>query len=561
MRVVSALLAIAAGLALADASVVTLALPELLTELDTTVEGVAAVIGVYTVVLAVVLLPAERLVRRLGAGRVAAAGFAVFAAASLGCALADTLGALLVARGIQAVGGGLGLVAVFALLHAERAVPARRLWLAVAVLGAAVGPALGGALTQAFDWRAIFLAQVPVALAAVLAAGAVGGLAARERARLDPSQAGGGSVAHWQTAPARFDWAAGIALALVSAALTAVLFLLVLLLVTGWEEDPLRAALAVTVLPLAALAGSRIRGAPRLLAAVGCVLVALGTAALAFLPTDGLEWTIAPQVLAGLGMGMALPALGGELLPERDARDAARLLTVRHAGIALALVPLALVISDRLDAATHTARQQGVAVVLDARIDPQRKLAAAPRLLEGVDEDRPRAGLRRALAATRADLPADERASFDAVGRRIDEVIVAAAGASFEAAFLITAALAAVAGLLLAVGVRRPGWALGLVVVGVAVLVAQAALHDDRRPPEVVIADPCDERALPATGGILGGLQDAGLRLLDTQACTYGSSREELFLALVDEGDARRYEREYGQDLGSLRGLLGGLLG
>jgi MFS family permease len=562
MRVVSVLLAIAAGLALADASVVTLALPELLTELDTSVLGVAAVIFAYTVTLAVVLLPAELLARRLGAARVAAGGFVVFAAASLACALADTLPVLLVARAVQAAGGGAGLVAVFALLHAERAVPARRLWLGVAVLGAAVGPALGGALTQAFDWRAIFLAQVPVAVLAALAALAAGPLAARERAAAAARpEAGPGSVAHWQTAPERFDWAAGLALALVSAALTAVLFLLVLLLVTGWDVDPLRAALAVTVLPLAALAGSRVRGAPRLLAAVGCLLVGLGTAALAFLPTAGLGWTVAPQVLAGLGMGMVLPALGGELLPERDARDAARLLTVRHAGIAIALVPLAVVISDRLDTATLTARQQGVALVLDARIDPERKLDLAPRLLAGVDEDRPRTGLRRAVASARGEIPPDERPTFDAVARRADEVVVAAAGASFESAFLITAALAGIAGLVLAAGVRRPGWALALLAAGVVVLVAQLVVYEDRRPAEVVLRDPCDERALPGTGGVTGFLQDRALELLDRQACTYGSSREELVLALSDESDARRYERVYGEDPRQLRGLLDGFLG
>ena len=56
-------LAVAAGLGLADASIVTLALPDILSDLDTTVEGVAAVIGVYTVVLAALLVPAERLAR------------------------------------------------------------------------------------------------------------------------------------------------------------------------------------------------------------------------------------------------------------------------------------------------------------------------------------------------------------------------------------------------------------------------------------------------------------------------------------------------------------------
>ena len=68
MRVRHPLIAIAAGLALADASVVTLALPDLLVDLHTTVEGVAAVIGVYTIVLAITLIPAERAIR--GSARV-----------------------------------------------------------------------------------------------------------------------------------------------------------------------------------------------------------------------------------------------------------------------------------------------------------------------------------------------------------------------------------------------------------------------------------------------------------------------------------------------------------
>ena len=52
-----------------------------------------------------------------------------------------------------------------------------------------------------------------------------------------------------------------------------------------------------------------------------------------------------------------------------------------------------------------------------------------------------------------------------------------------------------------------------------------------------------------------------GVELLDRQACTYGSSREELVLALADESDARRYEREFGENPRTLGGLLGGLLG
>jgi MFS family permease len=161
------LITLAAGLALADASVVTLALPDLLVDLHTTVEGVAAVIGVYTIVLALALIPAERLMRRAGAARVGRAGLLLFALASLACAASNSLALLLVARAFQAAGGAAALVSAFAQLASHT--NARRLWLAAAVLASAIGPALGGALTQAFDWRAIFLVQAPVAALAAVA--------------------------------------------------------------------------------------------------------------------------------------------------------------------------------------------------------------------------------------------------------------------------------------------------------------------------------------------------------------------------------------------------------
>src|SRR5690606_17286116 len=106
----------AAGLALADASIVALALPPILDELDTTVTGVAAVIGVYTLVLAVAILPAAALARRFGPARVGAAGLLAFAVASIGCAAAGSLELLLVGRAVQAAGGAAALVAAFDLL-------------------------------------------------------------------------------------------------------------------------------------------------------------------------------------------------------------------------------------------------------------------------------------------------------------------------------------------------------------------------------------------------------------------------------------------------------------
>ena len=95
-----ALVAIAAALALADASIVALALPPILVEFDTSITGVAAIVGVYALVLALTL-----------ATRVQGAwGMAVFAAGSLGCAVAPSLTVLLIFRAVQAVGAAAALL-------------------------------------------------------------------------------------------------------------------------------------------------------------------------------------------------------------------------------------------------------------------------------------------------------------------------------------------------------------------------------------------------------------------------------------------------------------------
>jgi Major Facilitator Superfamily len=538
VRVRHLLITLAAGLALADASVVTLALPDLLVDLHTTVEGVAAVIGVYTVALAAALIPAERLMRRTGPARTGATGLTLFAAASLVCAASNSLPLLLAARGVQAVGGAAALVAAFALLASHS--DARRLWLGAAVLASAIGPALGGALTQAFDWRAIFLVQAPVAALAALACRAEG---TDTTVRPDIRARTSGSVR------------AGVALGLVSAALSAVLFLLVLMLVAGWSEQPLRAAVAVTIIPAGALVGARAGGPFEHRAAAGCLLVGGGILALALLPEAKLGWTLVPQALAGAGMGMALPALAGGLLPERDSADAARLLTIRHLGIAVALAILAPVVSHDLDTATLRARERGVALVLDAPLDPVKKIQLAPALLSGVESRDPRAGLRTAIAEHRGDVGAGDRATYDRLGRRADETLTTAVAEAFRTAFLVTGALALLAALLLVL--PPPRLALGA---AAATLAAYAILHAAIAPAPVRLQDPCKGRNLPGAGGITGFLQDRALELLDTTACRLHASREELVLALADQRDRRRFIARHGVDPRSLPSLLGGIL-
>lgn len=554
-RLPSLLLAAGAGLALADGSIVVLALPELLSALNTTVEGVAAVIGVYTAVMALALVPAERLGRIAGARRLGAGGLALFAAASLGCGLAASLPAMLALRGAQAVGGAAALVAAFALLDAgRRAGGGGRLWTLAAIAGAAAGPALGGALTQALDWRAIFLAQVPVALAAAAAA-------------LHPAPVGerwpvAAEVARPEARGPQLRGRAAASLALLSAALTAVLFLLVLVLVAGWSMEPLAGAAAVTLLPAAALATLRVGGDPHTKAAAGCLLVAGGVAALAAIGSASVWWTVAPQLLAGAGMGLALPALGGALLPERTPADAARVLTLRHAGIALALLLLAPIIAARLDRAIDAARERGVALVLDARLDPQRKLALAPALVGGLDERDTRGALERAFDSQLAAVPAYQRPELRRLRRRADAVLTSAVGDGFRLAFAITAGLGLLAAVALLPAPRAGALALALAAAAAAAVPAASLAAGAAAGPEPVeIADPCGERALPGTGGVIGGIQDAALVALDRAACRFGSSREELVLALADEEEARAYERRYGVDPREVRDLIEGVLG
>jgi Major Facilitator Superfamily len=540
-------LAVAAGLALADASIVTLALPEILRDLNTTIEGVAAVIGLYTLVIAVCLIPFERLASHGSVRAVGACGFGLMAVASIVCAVAGSLPVLLLARGAQALGGAAGLATVFELLGGGSG-RGRALWIWTAVFGTAAGPAIGGALTQAFSWRAIFVFQVPIA-----AAGAVAVLTGPARAP---------AIAAEPTAPVRrFEWRPATALGLVSAALSAVLFLLVLLLVAGWNVSPLGAAAAVTIIPAAALAGARIGGNPQVRAVVGCALVGGGVLALAWLPTASLWWTVVPQLLAGAGMGLSLTALGGELLPERTPRDAARLLTIRYAGIAAILAIAAPVAASQLKSATFTAREQGVALVLDASLPPLDKIQLAPALLKGVQSDEPRNGLRHAVAAQRGRFQGSELVTYDKLGRRADGTLITAVGKAFRSSFVIAGAAGFLAALLLLAGIRLAVVAV-TAAIALGVPLAYAGLHRAIAPKPPAILDPCTaHRSPPGAGGVSGFLQKQALAVLDRTACRLGSSREELVLALADKADAERFQRKHGVNPRSVGGLLQGLLG
>lgn len=531
-----------AGLALADAGVVALALPPILRDLDTSVTGVAAVLAVYALALAIAAPATARAARR-DPGRVGMYGALAFAGASVVCGAANSLPLLLVARVVQAVGGGAGIAAAFVVVAGPGT--GRRLWRATTLLGTATGPALGGLITELLGWRAIFLVQAPVVLLAGLAF-----LRMPQPARGVPAQPVEPTERE-DPVPLR----AAAALTLVSAALTAVLFLSVLLLVAGWGIAPLTAAAVVSVLPLAAAVGARVRGPARHRAAAGALLVAVGTGCLAVVPAADLWWIALPQAVAGLGMGLALPALAGDLITERTVGRATALLSVRHLGIAAGLMLLAPVLTSSLDNALHTSRERGAALVLDAPVNPLDKIDLARSLVGSLDDENPRNTVRDTVTDKRDDADDDERAAWSDLRDRLDDTYVAGVGSGLAAGFAVTAGLALIGGLL--VVPWPPGTRLvATVAAGAVAAGGYAAVASTVRPDQVRLADPCGSRELPDTGGLSGAAQKAVLRGLDELACRFGSSREELLLAVTSLKEAREYEARYDVDLGPVVRLI-----
>jgi len=412
------------GLALADSSVVTLALPEILRRFDIEIPTVAWVLTSYNLVLALAAVPAAYAARRFPVSAFVV-GTLVFAGASLLCGLATTFPLLVTGRCIQAVGGALLVCAALDLLTEVEGTDARavRTWASAGIVGAALGPAAGGILTQTLGWESIFLVQAPLALVT---------LAAVRRLRNRPAP----------EPPGRPALSANLALLLVSGALTAALFLLVLLLVDGWRVPPAAAGLIVTVMPLAAIAsGSHARriGSSAVRAATGAILVAGGLAALGFLPGSGWGWTLVPQLLVGAGLGLALAALTERALEGRSpqAVHGGWTIAARHAGVVLGLLLLTPIFTTALDRNEDRALRAGAAAVIDSEIPPLDKLAVAQDVLALVrSADREVPDVREAF-----DDKPDEPA-YAVLEETLVSELDRAVTAAFSRPFLLAAALA-----------------------------------------------------------------------------------------------------------------------
>jgi hypothetical protein len=229
--------------------------------------------------------------------------------------------------------------------------------------------------------------------------------------------------------------------------------------------------------------------------------------------------------------------------------------------MALVLIALAPVVAHQLDSSTERARERGVALVLDAKLQPLDKLRLASGLLSAVEARRPRAALKAAINANRSGFTGTDLTTYGELSKRADDALVAAVADAFRLAFLIGGALALAAALILTPLARRYALALGATLaLAIAVPATYAAANSSLGPKPIPLQSPCGPRALPGTGGIGGFLQDRALELLDTTACRMHATREELVLALADSRDADAFKRRHGIDLHSLPDLLGALL-
>jgi EmrB/QacA subfamily drug resistance transporter len=258
---------------LLDITVVNTALPSIAKDLHASFDDLQWVIDAYTLALAAIVLTAGSLADRLGRRAVFSAGLAIFVVSSLAAGLAPDATFLNIARAVEGIGGA-AMFAVSLALVAQEFPAGRERGTAMGIYGAtigmsvAIGPLVGGALTDSLGWRWVFFINVPIGLAAL----AVTYLKVRESRNPNAT---------------RVDW-----LGLVS--LSGGLFLLVLALLrgndTGWGSAQILGELAGSAALLAAFVGIERRVAEPMLplelfrrrAFTGVQLAALGVSASLF---------------------------------------------------------------------------------------------------------------------------------------------------------------------------------------------------------------------------------------------------------------------------------------
>jgi EmrB/QacA subfamily drug resistance transporter len=394
-RWILVLAALAAFMTALDTLVVTTALSTIRRDLGASVAELEWTVNAYNLSFAVLLMTAAALGDRFGRRRVFVGGIALFALASAACALAPSVGALIVARAVQ--GGGAAAVTTLALTLVGAAFPPERrgaalgIFFAVNGLAVAGGPLVGGAVTEGLAWTWIFWLNVPIGVALIplvlarvpdgrgpdsaldlpglglVSAGVLGVVWALVR----------GNTAGWASAevlaallagvvlvaafvahelrtptpmlPMRFfrsrAFSAGnAAIFFAVASLFCAVFFMSQFLQAGLGYGPLGAGLRLlpwtaTLFFVAPVAGKLVdRFGERPFLVAGPALQAAGTTWIALVAEPGMAYAqlVAPLVVAGVGISMAFPAaqnsVVGSVAPEAIGQASGTNSTMRELG-------------------------------------------------------------------------------------------------------------------------------------------------------------------------------------------------------------------------------------
>ncbi len=176
---------------LLDITIVNVALPAIQRSLDATFSDLQWVVDAYALALATCVLTAGSLADLFGRKRVFLIGVALFTLASAACGAANDPLFLIIARGVQGLGGAMMFATALALLsqefHGKERGTAFGVWGATIGAAVAIGPLAGGILTSWLSWRWIFLVNIPIGIAAIiLSAKQLHESSDPEHSRLDP---------------------------------------------------------------------------------------------------------------------------------------------------------------------------------------------------------------------------------------------------------------------------------------------------------------------------------------------------------------------------------------
>ena len=370
---VLALTSVASLMVALDALVVTTALGTIRLDLDASIEALQWTMNAYNLSFAVLLLTGAALGDRFGRRRMFVAGLSIFVVASAACALAGNAGSLIAARAVQGAGAALVMPLAMALLSAafppqERG-KALGIFSGVTGLALIAGPVVGGAVAESIAWQWIFWINIPIGLIAIplvrsripesrgpctgidvpgvvlvtgAALGLVWGLMRGNDAGWASPEVAAALVASFLLAIAFVVWelrasapmlpmrlfrlrafsSGNAANFLYSASLNGAVFFMAQFLQTAQGHGPLGAGLRLlpwtaTLFVFAPIAGTLVnRVGERSLIVSGLIMQSIGMAWIALIAAPGLAYAtmVAPLIIAGAGVSMAMPAAQNAVL-------------------------------------------------------------------------------------------------------------------------------------------------------------------------------------------------------------------------------------------------------